>query len=484
MSAAAQRYRLLLLVSSGWGVRNYVRSGFLERLDPYFDIVLAIPSGDGDFEDELRRARRSFVFLQPATLPPSIAHVNSLLVQTDNWRLGFWDAPLTEWVTILQPKWKRPYHRLRPWAARALALPFLYEALRRREQRWLDGHEWPDATKAVFEQASPEVVMSTNPFDLSELPFVSLAKRKGLPTLASFVSWDHLTHRGRWLADYDHYLVWSRLMADDVRRHRPDIPSDRITVVGSPQFDFHVRADCEWTRAEFFRRVGLDAARPLITYGPEPVEWNFPDEPEVVARIWQAIRDGRIPGNPQLLVRLHPHDLSDRFERLVSRCPGLVVSRPWRPDPERYWWFTPQIDDLALLANTMRHSDLTINLASSLTLDAAIFDRPVINVAFTTAPEDPRASRVPYTHLGAHYKRIVERGAMRLAFSFGELIDAVNDYMKQPEADRAGRRAAVEAICGTVDGRSTERTAAAVMAFAGGAPARQSESEPAAELVP
>ena len=468
---AAKRPRLLLLLSSGWAVRNYVRSGFLEQLDPHFEIVLGIPSGDAGFEAELTGAGRGFIHVPRVTLPPAVAHVNALLVHSDNARLDFWDQPLIDWVAILQPRWKRPYHRLRPLIARALAWRPVYEALRARERRWLAGQEWQASTVAAFDAVAPDVVMSTSPFELGELPFVSLASRRGVKTLTTLVSWDHLTHRGRWLGDYDHYMVWSPLMADDLRRHRPDIPADRITIVGSPQFDFHVRKDCHWSREAFFARVGLDPSRPLITYGSEAVEWNFPDEPEVVARLWQAIEDGRIAGRPQLLVRLHPHDLSDRFERLIPRCPGLVVSRPWRPDPSRYWWFTPQLDDLALLANTMRYSDLTINLASSLTLDAAIFDRPVINVAFTTTPEDPRASRVPYTHLGAHYKRIVERGAVRLVFTFDELIAAVDRYMRDPSSERGGRRAAVEAICGLVDGGAARRTADAVLAQAGIVPA-------------
>ena len=52
-TARRERPRLLLLISNGWAVRNYVRSGFIELLEPEVDITVMMPPGDAAFEAEM-----------------------------------------------------------------------------------------------------------------------------------------------------------------------------------------------------------------------------------------------------------------------------------------------------------------------------------------------------------------------------------------------------------------------------------------------
>ena len=74
------------------------------------------------------------------------------------------------------------------------------------------------------------------------LPAVLAAKSLGIPTATMVFSWDNLTSKGRVAAPFDHYMVWSDHMRDDLRRYHPDISLDRIHVVGSPQFDVYADA--------------------------------------------------------------------------------------------------------------------------------------------------------------------------------------------------------------------------------------------------
>lgn len=175
--------------------------------------------------------------------------------------------------------------------------------------------------------------------------------------------------------------------------------------------------------------------------------------------IMDAIRAGRIRGNPQLLVRLHPHDVTGRFEPLKQRYPELILQTPWPHTTSHSWWFAPSLDDLALQSNTLRHSAVLINTASSMTLDAAIFDTPIVNVAFAPRPSDPLHRRVPHYHQSKHYSRVYQTGAVRMAFSLEELIAGINAYLEAPSLERLQRRQVVDQICGPVDGKSIERLA-------------------------
>jgi hypothetical protein len=405
-----ERPRLWLPITCGWSVRNYLRSGFLEMMRTDADIVLAMPAGDAELEREMKASGLPVERLHSRLLPRKLSMLNGLLVQADNLRLGYWDPHLWTWSVALQPAWKRPYVSLWKALSRWAGRPRVYPRLRRLEARWLAECNWDSVYDGFFNMSRPDVILSANPYSLEELPLALLGRRRGIPTLAAVVSWDNLCYKGHLWTDYDTYFVWGPAMRDDLRRHLPALTEDRIVETGSPQFDFDLRPDLVWPRTEFFRRISGDPGRPLITYAAN-VEWLFPDEPAVVAGLWKRIRDGAVQGNPQLLVRLHPHDNSSRFESMVRECPGLMLQRSSFSRNDRYWWFTPSLDDLALLANTLRYSDVTANLCSSMTLDAAILDRPVVNVAFSTTPGDPRACRIPYNHLSAHYRKVADSGA-------------------------------------------------------------------------
>lgn len=458
----SRRPRLLLLISSGFAVRNYLRSGFLEVLKPEVDIIVMLPPGDVSFEAEVRAMGVQVEMFLCFSLPQKLASLNGLLVHADNYRLDLWDPYLWRWAAALHSAWKRPYLYLKRLGAWLVSFPPIYRVVRGLEAQWLAALQWHTPYKELFAELQPDLVLSTDPYSQQQLPVSLLALQYGLPTIGAIISWDNLTYKGHLLANYSHYIVWGDMMKEDLLRHRPDLRSDQIFITGTPQFDFHRRADLLWDREEFFGRIGGDPTRKLITYAAN-VEQIFPDEPEVVAQLWEAIQDGRILDRPQLLVRIHPHDANERFEILSERCAGILLSRPWPYQAARKLWFTPGVDDLALLTNTLRYTDVNVNMASSVTLDSAIYDKPIVNIAFTTTPGDPRAQRVAHAHQSHHYRRVGACQAVRLASSLEELIEAVNMYLRSPEVDRAGRLRVVQWICGPVDGNAVGRIARSIL---------------------
>ena len=55
-----------------------------------------------------------------------------------------------------------------------------------------------------------------------------------------------------------------------------------------------------------------------------------------------------------------------------------------------------------MLANLTQHADLNVNMASTMTLDFALHDRPVVNVAFDAA--DPPVLGTPVWDLYYQYE--------------------------------------------------------------------------------
>jgi hypothetical protein len=116
--------------------------------------------------------------------------------------------------------------------------------------------------------------------------------------------------------------------------------------------------------------------------------------------------------------------------------------------------------------NTFRHADLVVNLSSTVSIDAAIFDTPVVNLDFDPQPGQPDQQLVrEINHEWTHFKPVAESGGVQLVIDFDEMVNAVRSYLSNPELHRHERRAMVEYVCGFTDGQCGERMAAAVLDF-------------------
>jgi hypothetical protein len=183
---------------------------------------------------------------------------------------------------------------------------------------------------------------------------------------------------------------------------------------------------------------------------------HMPGEPLIVEQIADMLRDMKDLGAPQLLVRVYPKDRTGRFEQIKERRKDILF-------PEARWleaWLTPTENDNRLLTNTLRHVDGGINVASTISLELCMFDKPVINVAYD--PPGMNSVPVPYGRYYEfdHYRPLVESGAVQLAQSPEEMRAKLRAMLVDPAAGSAQRQGLVRSMFGdTLDGRSHTRTA-------------------------
>lgn len=434
-----------------------MHSGFLEAMAPHLDVTVLLPPSDQHFRKIVRDKNTDLADLPASVIPRSMGIFEGLISTATHHRCGIYDPVKRRWMLAFQPRWKQPYSFMMGRLARLISYSPLYETLERRGQRKLKMLLNGAAQQTLLDTIEPDVVLTANPWQLAQREMSFAAMLRGIPTMTTIPSWDNLCQRSHLVADYAHYIVWSEMMRQDLLNRYPDLEAQRISVTGTPQFDYHLRKELWWDRAAFFKRIGGDPNRKLLVYAAQAREVVFPKEDEFVAQLWQAIEHGRIEGKPQLLVRSHPLDRVGRFRDVEKRCPGIIIHRAWQQPTQQQIWFTPELDDLAMLTNTMRHMDVNINMASSVTLDAAIFDKPIVNVGFTPAANHPHALLIRHAHKLLHFRRVMERKASRLATSMDELVEAVNLYLRNPDLDREGRRRAAAYICGPIDGKAHER---------------------------
>ncbi|MGZ4786687.1 MAG: hypothetical protein ACXV5S_13540, partial [Acidimicrobiales bacterium] len=190
-----------------------------------------------------------------------------------------------------------------------------------------------------------------------------------------------------------------------------------------------------------------------------------PDDPYHLSVLLELVRSGLVHGDPQVVLRTAPVDPGDRFDGVRRDYPELVDAAPNWSHGDGGLWHTayPTREDVVALSALTAGADVNVNMASTMSIDFALRDTPVVNIGFDHHPEDHRAGRY---YRFTHYRPVVELGAVRVAGDAAQLAEQVSRYLREPELDRDGRQALVDLELGVPMGRSSAAVVAALEAIA------------------
>jgi hypothetical protein len=124
----------------------------------------------------------------------------------------------------------------------------------------------------------------------------------------------------------------------------------------------------------------------------------------------------------------------------------------------------PTEADLQAQMSSLAHSDVHVNVCSSMTVDGAMFDRPQIGPTFVPGAPRLRQTFVRRFYDQEHWAPIASSGGLVLAGDEEELVRAVSDALEQPAAGATQRDALLRGVLTWPDGRSTARLVDAVRA--------------------
>lgn len=460
---SARALTALMSIPHGAAAGNMVRTGILHRVlesRPDLRVVVLSPlAADPAFLREIDHPRVRAADLPPHRPSGLEARLLSLL------QAGYLDSEVTESVRIRRAearagglvRWIRAKHLL----ARALAPSLLAPATRYALIDRLVSH--PEAER-LFDEHRPALLVAASPgLILPEVPLLRTAARRGVRTMAIDASWDNFTNKLLPARRVSRLVVWNELMkAQAVALH--GYAPDEVTVAGVPQWDRYFRSPVTISREAFCARVGADPARRIVTLTTTPQEL-YRHHDHVLRVLVRAMSGGAWPQPAQVLVRLHPRDDLTCYAAFEN-VPGVIVEKPFRPTVRAGDGLDVDVtaESQQHLADTLAHSDVVVNVASTIAIEAAIFDTPVVNVAFDGEEEAPFTRSARRYYRFTHYANVTRHGAVRVAWTPAELVAHVGAYLADPALDREGRQRVVREQCQFTDGRSAERVAAAVMA--------------------
>ena len=450
---------VLLSIPHGGAAGNVLRRGTLRRILDAFEsaeVVLLSPLvRDEAFVREFAHPRVRFEDLPPHR-PAGLEGRLMALMQA-----AYIDSGVTESVTIRRAE-AAAKKSIRWIRAKRLLAGAVAPSLVRKATRYdlIDrsvSHPWAEQ---LFDRFSPALLVTSSPgLIFAEIPVLRTAVRRGVRSMAIDPSWDNFTNKLLPVRRVNRLVVWNELMKQQAIEFHGYAPEE-IRVAGTPQWDLYFQPSAApSSRDAFFARIGADPARRLVTLTTTPREL-YPHHDRVLRVLIRAMNGGRWPQPAQILVRLHPRDEMDAYREFLG-TPHVIIEKPFRSTVTTGDGLAVDVtaDNQRHLADTLRHSDVIVNVASTIAIEAAIFDTPVVNISFDgEAPSEwVRSARRYYRF--THYTNITRHGAVRVAETPEVLTEQIGCYLADRALDREGRRRVVIEQCQFLDGRAAARVA-------------------------
>lgn len=275
------------------------------------------------------------------------------------------------------------------------------------------------------------------------------ARRAGIPTVAYNPTWDNLLVYPRHIRKTDYISVWNE-QSKEVAIDWHGYSLDKVFVGGILRFDHYFRDELlPLSREEFLKSKGLDPRRKTVFFASRSQGTSFSKDFIHSFISWQKKGGFKEPVN--LFVRAHIIDSMEDYQEFIGMS-GVHIERAGTTKQiDRSSGQKSEMDEDALVETkmTLKYCDVCINITSTMSAEAMVFDMPVVSAGFVPM----------YSELLAleHISPLVEHGAIRVASSMDEIHDYIKMYLENPAIDRENRKWAVPHALGPTDGYSYKR---------------------------
>lgn len=318
----------------------------------------------------------------------------------------------------------------------------------------------------LFDHYNPSMLVVTRVLNYSnDYPLLKSAALKSVKAVALVSSWDNLTSKAFFPYELTSLVVWNQVMkAEAVSLYGFD--EEKILVSGAPRYDVYFDDSNNPTKQEIFEYYGLSPHKKTILYasGSGATTTSRFDstspEADICCYIAEAIDRGDI-SNAQIIVRLHPQADIDHYTGLVTNYPSVVVDVPGEVKQfhDRYF----ELNDDKRYATLLKECDVVLNFASTATIDAAVFNTPIICVNFDYRGVRPLIYSPRKIYEFDHYKKLLRCDGVDLCSEKEALIPYINKALRNPSRKASGRERIVKQQLQFKDGRSGLRVAEHLM---------------------
>ncbi|AMS26247.1 hypothetical protein AEM51_03655 [Bacteroidetes bacterium UKL13-3] len=445
-----------LVITDGVGFRNFILSDFIREAKEKFDEVIifsCLPNSAYSGHSINCRIKEIPIFKEHFVTwifrkTKEIAHLKKYASNNygirDNLKINYNNAK------TLRGFFTRAIFKITDWFHSEKNILFI-EKLQELSFRF---HKNNSLFDKLLEENPVDILFFTHQRPPFIAPIIASAKRKKIKTASFIFSWDNLASKGRMAGLFDYYLVWSELMKKELIYFYESVDKDNIFIVGTPQFEPYILERYIESKDSFSKRfkIKTDIPTVLFTCNDSSSE-NDPIYAEILA---EQIKSKKVIAN--LIIRTSPAEEPDRFMHLKNKYPFIIWNFPeWKltraEHPEPWTQRVPTTNDILTLRSLLAYSDVVINVLSTISLDAFIFEKPVINPVFGNNENELFNDQhfLKYKHL----THLVESNSSYIVHNQSELTRAIEDCLQNPRIKNEARKAFIRLeIGGEINGTS------------------------------
>jgi len=302
-----------------------------------------------------------------------------------------------------------------------------------------------------FDTYNPDLVFSTALLSNFDLAFLKHARRRRIPALSMPKSWDNLD-KILFRLEPDAFYVQNEHMKKDALEYQ-GFQQSKIKPVGFLQFDIYRDPAAEESREDYCQRHSFDPKLPIIFLGSEGL-WS--DRDHIIFEEIVKARDSGILPKMNILIRPHFSEKYDGRYDYLKNFELVFIDNTFRITEFFADHWDPTFEQMKDFTNTLRHCNVSVNFASTLSLDAVCFDKPVINIAYGIRYQDGK-DVTPIMYETGFYKEVILTGATTMVYSPKELFSVIEQYLAHPEIKKSGRDKLRNRLCYNLDGQSGTR---------------------------
>ncbi|WP_343330104.1 hypothetical protein [Polaribacter staleyi] len=432
--------KILILVPDGVGVRNYLYSSFTSNLIKAGNEVLIYHKLSESAIQEIKKSKPEitnfevipdFIEKPKARLLREALAYARLLRNEKTLKNG---TILKFWSPSKKGIKKKILYFLAEFSGFILSKS--YSLIRKGDhlyEKELSKSSTIEIIKNTLLDFKPDFILNLHQRSPLTSPIISAAKKLQISTATVIFSWDNVP-KARLISRYDYYYVWSDLMKNQLLQLYPEILTSQIQITGTPQFEFYGDKNLYEERNIFLNKYGLDIDKKTICFSGNDLSSPYDavylnDICEELFKLDEKIR-------PQILFRRCPVDMSDRFDIILNKYKEFVFSidPDWKIAKEEGDSFTsiyPSTNDNRLLVNTVKHSDIVINLGSTMAHDFAILDKPCLYLNYD--PVDHSKFKVEDVFNFEHFRSMNHLEAVGWIHSKNEISNRISEVLQNPE---------------------------------------------------
>lgn len=265
----------------------------------------------------------------------------------------------------------------------------------------------------TLRREKPDVIFCTNQRPVLAVAPLLAAKDLGIPVATFIFSWDNLPKATK-VIEADWYLVWSDHMKRELLFYYPHIGENRVEVTGTPQFEGHFDLSLLEARESFLKRHGLELSRKYICYSGDDITTS-PHDPQYLSDVVAAVRELNAGGyNLGIIFRRCPVDFSTRFDQVLEKNSDVVtaIAPAWKKMGDVWNTVLPTPEDLILQTNTIAHTEMVVNLGSSMVFDYVAHKKPCAFVNYDPVNNRREGWSVEKIYNYVHFRSMPDKDAV------------------------------------------------------------------------